>query len=132
MVNQKITIIRIKKPQRENINEEIKWLCKSLGLFNQRDRENSQYRVFVEILKNTGKKSQSSDEIAHKLELTRGTVIHHIKKLKETGIVTSYNNKYELTLENLETVLEETEKDMQRTINTMKQIAKKIDKKLGI
>jgi len=131
MPNQKITIIRIKKPQKENINEEIKWLGQSLGLFNQRDKDNSQYRIFVEILKNTGKKPQTSDQIAHKLNLTRGTVIHHIKKLKETGIVTNNNNKYELTLDNLETILEQTENEIQTTIKTMKKIAKKIDKKLG-
>ena len=37
----KITIIKIRKPARNELNEELQWVGASLGLFNLRDKEDT-------------------------------------------------------------------------------------------
>ncbi|MBI3051104.1 winged helix-turn-helix transcriptional regulator [Candidatus Woesearchaeota archaeon] len=130
---QRITIIRTTTRTTGSINDEIKWLGHALGLFSLRDRESSCYRIFVELLK--GAKQQqplSSDELAHRLGLSRGTVMHHMNRLMEAGLVTMQRNKYALRDENLEVVLADLRRDMEKAFGELQKMAKRIDKELGI
>lgn len=130
---QKITIIKTAKPVRKNLNEELQWLGSSLGLFNLRDKDRSCFRIFIEMLKSAKKgKVLSSDELAKMLNLSRGTVVHHINKLMESGLVISTGNKYSLRVENLEVLIEELRKDLERSIDDLKDIAGDIDQALGL
>ena len=133
MVNhyQKITIIKIRKPVRNEINEELQWVGASLGLFNLRDKDRSCFRIFVELLKSSKKgKGLSSDEIAFKSGLSRGTVIHHINKLIESGLVIVEERKYVLREARLEPLIDEVEKDIIRSLDGLRSIARDIDLKL--
>ena len=127
----KITIIKIRRPARNEINEELQWIGASLGLFNLRDKDRSCFRIFVELLKSSKiGKGLSSDEIAFKSGLSRGTVIHHINKLIESGLVIVEERKYVLREAKLEPLIDEIEKDVIRSLDGLRTIAKDIDKKL--
>ena len=127
----KITIIKIRRPARNEINEELQWIGASLGLFNLRDKDRSCFRIFVELLKSSKiGKGLSSDEIAFKSGLSRGTVIHHINKLIESGLVIVEERKYVLREAKLEPLIDEVEKDVIRSLDGLRAIAKDIDKKL--
>ena len=127
----KITIIKIRRPARNEINEELQWIGASLGLFNLRDKDRSCFRIFVELLKSSKiGKGLSSDEIAFKSGLSRGTVIHHINKLIESGLVIVEERKYILREAKLEPLIDEVEKDILRSLDGLRVIAKDIDKKL--
>ena len=127
--HQKITIIRSNKPNTSNINEDLQWLGQSLGLFNMRDKDRSCFRIFIELLKSAKKQhSISSDELAYKLNLSRGTVIHHINKLIDAGIVIPMRNKYILRVDTLKGLIEELKRDLEKTLNELSDIAEKIDK----
>ena len=127
----KITIIKIRKPARNEINEELQWIGASLGLFNLRDKDRSCFRIFVELLKSSKiGKGLSSDEIAFKSGLSRGTVIHHINKLIESGLVIVEERKYILREARLEPLIDEVEKDVIRSLDGLRAIARDIDKKL--
>lgn len=124
----KVTIIRIKKPQRKDINTELQWFGASLGLFNMRDKDRSCYRIFVELIKATKKgDGLSSDEIAYKSGLSRGTVIHHINKLIDSGLVISERGKYLLKKEALRGLVNEIEEDLNKTLSEIKEIANDLD-----
>ncbi|MGM5482376.1 MAG: helix-turn-helix domain-containing protein [Nanobdellota archaeon] len=128
-----ISIIRMRKPASNDINEELQWLGASLGLFNLRDKDKSCFRIFIEMIKNTSRKSEplSSDEIAYRLNLTRGTVIHHINKLISAGIVEKEGSRgYILRTDNISELIDEIEQDMKRTYDNIRKIAKQIDIKL--
>jgi predicted transcriptional regulator len=132
-IHRKITIINLKKPTTKSINLKLQWLGSSLGLFGLRDKDKSLFRVFIELLKSSKeKKPLSSDELAYMLSLTRGTVIHHINKLMESGLVIHEKKKYMLRVDNLKSLIEEVEKDMKRTCDDLKSVAKDIDDKLGL
>jgi len=132
-INQRITIIKFRKPLKKGINEDLQWFGSSLGLFNLRDKDSSCFRIFIELVKNSRKKkSLSSDELAYRTGLSRGTIIHHLNKLINSGIVVNEKNKYILRVENLKVLVEEIEKDIKRTCSDLKEIANNIDDELGL
>tara|TARA_Y100000310_G_C20645628_1_gene796371 strand:- start:419 stop:826 length:408 start_codon:yes stop_codon:yes gene_type:complete len=131
--HQRITIISVRKPKYKNINQELQYFGTSLGLFNLRDKDKSCFRVFIELLKSAKyKKPVSSDELAYKLNLSRGTVIHHINKLMEAGIVVNEGRKYMLRVDNLKDLIEEIESDLMSTCDKLKKVANEIDESLGL
>ncbi|MBW2980367.1 winged helix-turn-helix domain-containing protein [Candidatus Woesearchaeota archaeon] len=129
----RITIIRSRKPQKRNLNEELQWFGSSLGLFNMRDKDKSCYRIFVELLKAAkARVPLSSDEIALRSGLTRGTVIHHLNKLIEAGIAVHHRNRYLLRVDNLRDLINELERDVKRACEDLKEIAEEIDNSIGL
>jgi len=129
----KITIINIRRPKQSNLNENLQYFGNALGLFNLRDKDKSCFRIFIELLKaarfNIG---FTSDELAYKLNLTRGTVVHHLNKLIESGIVISERNRYFLRVANLQELVEELMRDVQRTGEQLRAMAKEIDESMGL
>ncbi len=133
MFRQKITIINIRKPAEKNINYELQWLGTSLGLFNLRDKDKSMFRVFIELIKSAKvNRPISSDELAYRLHLSRGTVIHHMNKLVDSGIAVHYKKRYILRVSSLRELIDEVEKDLKRACDNLKEIAKDIDEKLRV
>ncbi|MFH1064620.1 MAG: winged helix-turn-helix domain-containing protein [Candidatus Woesearchaeota archaeon] len=132
-IHQKITIVKIRKPTEHNVNDDLQFLGNSLGLFNMRDKDKSCFRVFIELLKAAKQKRPiSSDELAYRLGLTRGTVVHHINKLMDSGIVVHEGSRYFLRVDKLESLIQELRKDIMRTCDDLQDIAKEIDSGLNL
>jgi predicted transcriptional regulator len=133
IVHQRFTIIHTRKPLHPTVNDELQWLGTSLGLFGERDKDKSAFRIFLELLK-AAKRGHplSSDELAHMLKLTRGTVVHHLNNLMESGLVVHDGKRYWLRDPRLENLLEELRRDMERTIDDLKRAAKEIDETLQL
>jgi predicted transcriptional regulator len=131
-ISQRITIISIRKPADHTLNQQLQWIGSSLGLFNLRDKNKSCFRVFIELLKHTKqKKALNSDQLADELHLSRGTVIHHLNKLMESGLVIHQGNQYILRVDNLSDLMEELEKDVYRTLQDLKEAASSVDARLN-
>ncbi|MCB9362688.1 ArsR family transcriptional regulator [Candidatus Woesearchaeota archaeon] len=122
------TIVHEPRPRSGNINDQLQWIAISLGLFSKRDKERSNFRLFILLLKAAkNRESLTSDELAAQLKLSRGTVNHHLLKLLQSGIVVHKGRGYALRAESLRYLIEEIEKDIKRTTEDMKTIAKEID-----
>ncbi|MEM2131371.1 MAG: winged helix-turn-helix domain-containing protein [Candidatus Woesearchaeota archaeon] len=129
----KITIYKSKKPQDNNLNEDLQWLCDSLGLFGERDKDKSCFRMFVVLLKATPiSEGLTSDEISEQVGLSRGTVVHHLHKLIGSGLVVYDGKKYMLRVNKMTNLIEELERDIFRTMEEIKESAKKIDERLKL
>ena len=125
--------MNIRKPVVKNVNQELQWLGSSLGLFNLRDKDKSCFRVFIELIKSAKKGIPlSSDELAYRLDLSRGTVVHHIHKLLESGIVVQAPRGYILRVDSLRELIDEVEKDLRRTCDDLRIMAEEIDENLGL
>lgn len=130
--SRKITIVKVSKPIEKDINKELQWLGHSLGLFNMRDKDKSCYRIFLELLKAAKRREAlTSDQLAEKLDLTRGTVIHHINKLMESGLVIHEKNYYTLRVEKLENLMHELAEDLEKSLRNLKEVAVDIDRWMG-
>lgn len=123
-----ITIIGLDNFEECELNEKIKSFSNSLGMFNKRDKEKSCFRIFINLLKES--EPISSDEIAEKSRLSRATVIHHITKLRDSGIVIKEEKGYVLKQRSLEKLTNEIEKDLFETLGKLKEISKQIDEEL--
>ena len=128
-----ITLYKIKKSEKPSLNSELQWFSQSLGLFNKRDKEKSCFRIFITLIE--AKKSRrflSSDEIADKSNLTRATVIHHLKNLEEHGLIRQENNRYSLSNNNLSSIIKTLESDLKNILEDLEETAKELDKKLEL
>ncbi len=132
-VEHKITIVSMTKPRIADINQELQWFGTSLGLFNLRDKDRSCFRLFIELLKAAKMRNpMTSDELAERTGLSRGTVVHHLNKLIDAGIVMTIRNKYTLRADTLKGLVQELQKDMQTAFTNLEEIGDKIDSKLGL
>jgi len=131
--SRKITIINITPPKIEDVNHDLQYFGTSLGLFGLRDKDRSCYRVFVELLKAAKMKAGlTSDELAFRLDLSRGTVVHHLNKLMDAGIAIRSRGRYYLREDNLQVVVEELKKDLEENMKNLMHVAKEIDDWMGI
>jgi len=128
----RVTIVKIRKPAQKIVNQDLQWFCSTLGLFSLRDKNSSCFRIFVELLK-SAKQSRpiSSDEIGYKLGLTRGTVVHHLNRLIDSGMIINEGNGYTLRVNNLEELVDEIKKDTDRVFDNLKSVAQDLDNDLG-
>ena len=129
----RVTIVKVDKPSKISINEEIQWFSTSLGLFGERDKEKSKFRIFLELLKAAKtSKGLSTDQISDKTNLTRATVMHHLEILIEQGLIINKDTKYYLRLKNLEEITKALHQDVQDIFSELNKIAESIDKELGL
>ena len=128
----RFTIVRIRKIPTQDVNQELQWLGNAMGLFNLRDKESSCFRVFITLVKRA-KNNQpiSSDGIAEKLDLSRSTVLHHLNRLVDAGIVSREKGGYALREANLSQVIKDIRQDLESTFSELQKIADEIDQKLG-
>ena len=133
MFVRRITIVNVRRPKQLSVNDELQWFGSSLGLFGERDKDKSCYRIFLELIKAikaTG--GLSSDELSERLSLTRATVIHHLNALMERGIVRHEGNKYVMRGERLSLLVDDLQRDMQRAMEDMKMAAEELDRLLQL
>ena len=127
----RIVVVKIRKEHHNNVNEDLRWMGNSLGLFGLRDKDTSCFRMFIVLLKNRNE-TISSDEIAARLDLTRGTVVHHLNKLMNAGVVVREKGGYILRENSMQGVIRDMKKDMETMFGELKRAAKEIDEKLGL
>ncbi|MFT4261471.1 MAG: ArsR family transcriptional regulator [Candidatus Woesearchaeota archaeon] len=130
----RITIIRTETTDYNNLNDQLKWFGASLGLFNLRDKDGSCFRIFIVLLKDLKSlnKGLSSDEIAAKTLLSRGTVVHHLNKLMDSGFVVSVDNRYFLKANSMEELVDDVEKNILKSLKSLREVGKDLDKNLGL
>ena len=129
----KIKIKKIKTPPPGSLRKDIDFICKSFGYFSSRDKNCTAGKIFrLMVKKTTGEsKGLTSDEIAEKLDLSRGTIVYHLNSFIQAGLVKRQNNRYQLRSDSLQKSLEEIKQDVERLFNEMMKIADEIDKQLG-
>lgn len=129
----RVTIVKIEKPSKLTINEEIQWFSNSLGLFGERDKEKSKFRIFLELLKAAKlKKGLSTEQLAEKTSLTRATVIHHLNFLVDQGLAIFKEGKYYLRVQNLENLVSILHNEVKDMFDELSRMAEEIDKELGL
>ena len=127
----RVTLVRVRKIQGGNLNQELQWLGNSLGLFNLRDRDSSCFRVFITLVRAANQdKALTSDEIAERLHLSRGTVVHHLHRLMESGIVVKEKEGYLLRESSIEKMVRDIRQDMETMFSELTDAAKQIDEEL--
>lgn len=112
---------------------DLEWICRSLGFLENRDKKKTAYRIFkVLVESSTHNKGLLSDELAEKLELTRGTMVHHLNKMIRGGLVIYHGGQYKLRGRSLRNTIEEVQRDINRIFEDFYKVAETIDQTLGL
>lgn len=129
----KFTIIRRNDAPKQNLNDKLLLLGESLGLFSLRDKDKSCYRLFIVLVKALKMKVElTSDDLALQTGLSRGTVVHHLNRLMEAGIVTNYRNKYFINYPTLKEMVDDLRKGINTMLDDVESVAKDIDSSLNL
>ena len=132
-MSQQILIKKIRSPAPGSLDDDIDYLCKSLGYFSRRDKQDTAGKIFRLLVREACEPENclTSDEIAEKLRLTRGAIVHHLNSFISAGIVIKEHNRYRLRSASLQKSMEEIRADIDRIMEQMIKIAVEIDEKLG-
>ncbi|MGC9309145.1 MAG: ArsR family transcriptional regulator [Candidatus Nanoarchaeia archaeon] len=129
MVRQKIIIQETDKPNSGNVEEEVRWICNSLGLTKGRDIDNISFRVMYTLLNLfTKRKLISTEELSKKLNVEPYKINHHIRSLMESGIIFREKRKIALRGGSLSSAIEEMKRDSESLFERLLETSRKIDK----
>ena len=98
-----------------------------------RDKKGTAYNIFRVIVE-TARTNEglSSDELAEKLALSRGTMVHHLNKMIKSGLVIRHESQYKLRGRSLKSTIEEVHRDVNRIFDDLLSVAGTIDDTLGL
>lgn len=125
----RVTVIKIRRGAEGNVNSDLQWLGNSLGLFGLRDKDKSCFRIFITLVRKTDNPI-SSDEIAERLNLSRGTVVHHLTRLMDSGIVVREKEGYILREQRLLKLIDDLKQDTESVFAELQDVAKEIDERI--
>ena len=124
---------QLKEPTQKKLEEDIKWVCNSLGFMSPRDQDETAFNILKALAKSAKRgKGMTSEDLSKVVEPTIGSVIYHLKKLMKAGLVVKPDSVYELRMNSLLTTIEEMKKEVDSTLENIKKIAKDIDDKVGL
>ena len=125
-----IRIQRLKRPSNENLEELISWVCCSLGLVTQRDKDRTSERIFLTLLKKNKEGVVTFEDLLKEVPVSKSTLSHHLQKYIKHGLLIKTRKGYEFREHSLERTIEEIERDLIKEIERIKEVARKIDELL--
>ena len=122
-MERRFVIRSMRYPERQG--DMVKWLCMSLGLSGNRDKNRIGVVLFRHLLEN---KSMSEEELARIAGVSRTTVAHHLMKMVMSGLATKKSGVYELSGNSLDEMLDDMKIDIISALERIKRIANEIDR----
>ena len=119
---------RLREPVEKDLDQDIEWVCNSLGFLSPRDQDRTAYRILKALIESAKDgKGLTSEELSGLVEPTIGSVHYHLKKLMLAGLVVKLESAYELRMNSLRKTIDEIERDILRTLGDIKRIAEDVD-----
>lgn len=126
-------LLSVRKPTTAEYETDLEWLCRTFGFLESRDKQKTAYLIFKALVEATAHNNGlTSDELAEKLSLTRGTMIHHLNKMMKSGLVIFHESKFKLRERSLKNTMEEIRRDINRLFENVFEISESIDRSLGL
>ena len=127
----KLTLRNVSLPEKEDFDEEIAWICSSLGFFEKIDKGKTAAIIFKEIyLAGMLGRVLTSTTIAQKLGMSRGSIINHLNNLLKAGIIEKGGKYYFTRHKTMQGIIAEIEDDALHLFSRMKKVAKEIDSQI--
>jgi len=127
------TVRLLKNPGGNKLENDIRWICSSLGFMGSRDQDDTAFKILMALIKSAKKgKGMSSEELTEVVHPTQGAVIYHLKKLQKAGLVVKFESEYSLRMNSLVSTIEEIEKEVHLVLGNIKAIANDVDDKIGL
>ncbi|MCL4373868.1 MAG: hypothetical protein M1360_03240 [Candidatus Marsarchaeota archaeon] len=122
----KIVIRSVERPRSDTPESIIRWFCNVLDLDS--DIEEDLLKKFIKAANQN--KSISSSELKFE-NVARSTVIYHLNRFIDAGLVVRKGRKYMFRGPNMSSLIEEMEYDIDREMQRMLDFAKELDRQLA-
>ncbi len=123
---ERIVIRQVNRPSSENAKEVIEWFCEVFDLSDGGD--DIEPTIFQEIVSNSmSGDGVTSKELTEELDMPRSTVIYHLNRFIDTGLVIRRGRKYYLRSEDLASTIEDIQADMFREFGRMIDVAQRMN-----
>ncbi len=131
---ERIIIKFMEKPDFNDPEKILKWFCTVFGLSSSEDAFDS---IEEQILENFTKaayenRGLSSSELKLNTDLARSTVIYHLNRFIDAGLLIKRGRKYYLRASEMYKAIEEIEYDINREMQRMLDTAKEFDRLMGV
>ncbi|MBD3388537.1 MAG: ArsR family transcriptional regulator [Candidatus Altiarchaeales archaeon] len=127
----RIRIMRQRKPTENTVEDELEWLCSSLGFCEAIDRDRTAQNIFKQLIRSSHDgKGLKSDDLADIVGKSRGAVVNHLNKLISSGLVVRRGTRYEMRENTLHNTIAEMRRDMDRIFEDMEKVADEIDRQM--
>lgn len=121
---EKVIIRSMSRPSKETVDELVSWFCRSLDL-EDTDMEPKMLKEIIDgSFSDTG---VTSKELDKELALPRSTVIYHLNKFIEAGLVVRKKRRYYLRAMSMKGTIEGLQDDILREFQHMLEFADKLD-----
>ncbi|MCX6773303.1 MAG: helix-turn-helix domain-containing protein, partial [Candidatus Micrarchaeota archaeon] len=120
-------VIVLQKRIAPDMDVELASLCKMMRLMSERDTDGTLPQVLkIMMVEGKGKPVGGSD-LSRISGINRITIIHHLGRLEDAGLVRRSEGKYILKIQSAEDMLMEFRKEMERHFTQMDEMARQID-----
>lgn len=127
------TVKKLRQPTSKMADNDIEWVCNSLGFITPRDHDKTAYMILKALIKSAKHKGgMTSEELERIVEPTRGSVLYHLKKLIRSGLVVKMGSAYELKMNCLTDTIDEIRKEINLSLDSIRGVAVDIDADLGL
>jgi predicted transcriptional regulator len=127
---ERIVIKFIERPDFNDPEKMFKWFCDVFGLSSGNDAfdsiEEQILKAFAEAAHDN--KGLASSELKLNTDLARSTVIYHLNRFIEVGLLVKKGRKYYLRASEMQKAIEEIEYDVNREMQRMLDTAKELDR----
>lgn len=125
----RIVIKSVDKPLYGDPDDMLKWFCDALGLTTSGAADDIEVKLLKTfIIAAANNEGISSSDIKLDKNIARTTIIYHINRLIESGLVVKKGRKYYLRAQGLSNSLEEIEYDIEREMRRMFDAATEFDR----
>jgi predicted transcriptional regulator len=132
MIDQRISLRAVERPQASGTEENFSWFCESLGLTHGRDLDTTAERVVLQILEEVAEEpGVSSARIAERLAIAPARVNHHVRNLVATGLLYRRKKLIYLRGGSLAAAVTEMRKDADRIFDELGAVAETLDREVG-
>jgi predicted transcriptional regulator len=128
----RIVIRTVERVSNRTPTEFVKWLCEALGLAEGEENAKALDQQILEklIVASRLDTGITSSEIGKKEGIARSTVIYHLNRLINTGLVTKRGRKYYLRAMDVASTIKEIEYDIDREFSRIHDAAQEFDRVL--
>ena len=124
-----LTLARAKAlpPPRES-DDELEAFCRHLRIVSTRDMDGTVTVVFRSMLVEGRVQPVGSSELAKTTHLNRVTIIHHLQRLEQMGLVEHTERKYRLRVSGLQQAVAQMREEMMRSFEEAEALALDLDR----
>jgi predicted transcriptional regulator len=127
---ERIVIRFVERPDFKNQEKMIKWFCEVFGLSGSENESDSiEQQILMSFIQAAYKdEGLGSSELKLDTKLARSTVIYHLNRFIDAGLLVKRGRKYYLRASEMSKAIEEIEYDINREMQRMLDTAKEFDR----